>query len=152
MSTKSLICIEQEDGSFKGIYCHYDGYLDYNGRMLLEYYNDRKTVEKLISLGDMSSLNKHIVPNPKYTHSFDKPQIDVCVFYGRDRGEEDTNARIISFENAKESWCEYMYVFGRDDNWRYTTLYADEPTWLNVKEELIRHNILVNQDEICEEL
>lgn len=38
MSTRSFICVEQDDGSYKGVYCHSDGYLTYNGAMLLDHY------------------------------------------------------------------------------------------------------------------
>ena len=40
MSTRSYICMEVGDNRYKTIYCHFDGYLDYNGKMLLEYYDD----------------------------------------------------------------------------------------------------------------
>lgn len=143
MSTRSMICIEQEDGSLRGVYCHWDGYLEYNGKILVEYYNDRTTVENLISHGDLSSLQKYIEPDPQYPHSFDseKRQKDVCVFYGRDRNEKNTDAREVTFESAKESWCEYIYVFGLDNNWRYTDTYNEKPDWINVEEDLRKHNI-----------
>ena len=51
MSTRSYICMEVGDNRYKTIYCHFDGYLDYNGKMLTEYYNDRARVEKLLELG-----------------------------------------------------------------------------------------------------
>ena len=54
MSTRSYICIENEDKSISGIYCHSDGYLTYNGAMLLDHYSDREKVKELISLGDLS--------------------------------------------------------------------------------------------------
>ena len=42
MSTRSLICEELDNGKYKTIYCHSDGYLTYNGAMLIEHFNDRK--------------------------------------------------------------------------------------------------------------
>lgn len=153
MSTRSYICIEQEDGSIKGIYCHFDGYLEYNGEMLTTHYSDREKVEKLISLGDMSSLQKNIEPNPEFPHSFENEncQKDVCIFYGRDRGDTDTEARNITFESAKDSWCEYMYVFGRDNEWYYTELYEDEPHWRLVKQDLDRLSHQFKTDDDCAE-
>lgn len=58
MSTRSYICMEVGDNRYKTIYCHFDGYLDYNGKMLTEYYNDRARVEKLLELGDLSILRE----------------------------------------------------------------------------------------------
>ena len=48
MSTRSYICMEVGDNQYKTIYCHSDGYLSNNGALLLKYYSDRKTVERLV--------------------------------------------------------------------------------------------------------
>lgn len=136
MSTRSFICKEQPDGSYYGVYCHSDGYLTYNGAMLIDHYSDAKKVDELLSFGDMSALNEKIYPDPTRPHSFDfsERQKDVCVFYGRDRGEADTQAKILTPEMIKNSWCEYMYVFGQDGVWRYCELSHEQaPT----KEDLI---------------
>ena len=39
MGTRSLIGKQLKDGSILGVYCHYDGYPEYNGRMLRDKYN-----------------------------------------------------------------------------------------------------------------
>ena len=92
MGTHCSISILKEElagTTYKGIYCHYDGYPEHNGMLLLENYNTEELVEKLISLGDMSTMGEKIEPDPeKGEHNFDKPQDDVCVYYHRDRGEE----------------------------------------------------------------
>ena len=38
MGTRSSIAIKTEDG-IKAIYCHWDGYVDHNGKILKEFYN-----------------------------------------------------------------------------------------------------------------
>lgn len=140
MSTRSLICKELPDGSYFGIYCHSDGYLTYNGAMLLDHYSDPKKVDELLSFGDLSVLRQKIHPDPTRPHSFDysQRQDDVCVFYGRDRGEDGTEAKIITAKDAMESWCDYMYVFGQDGVWRYCYLLHEvEPKeFANVREDL----------------
>lgn len=127
MSTRSFICKEQPDGSYYGIYCHSDGYLTYNGAMLLDHYSDAQKVDELFSFGDLSILREKIHPDPTREHSFDydKQQRDVCVFYGRDRGEKETSARILTPEMIKDSWCEYLYVFGIDGVWRYCEISSE---------------------------
>lgn len=127
MSTRSFICKEQPDGSYYGIYCHSDGYLTYNGAMLLDHYSDVQKVDELLSFGDMSILREKIHPDSTRPHSFDydKQQRDVCVFYGRDRGEKETSARILTPEMIKDSWCEYLYVFGKDGVWRYCEILSE---------------------------
>jgi hypothetical protein len=56
MSTRSNIIIQNEDGLVHSIYCHYDGYVEHNGKILLENYTSRDEVVRLISLGDIKSL------------------------------------------------------------------------------------------------
>ncbi len=112
MSTRSYIAMKTGENTYKAVYCHYDGYLAYNGAMLLEYYNTKERVEELISLGNISSLREKITPEKGSTHSFDKPDKDVTVFYGRDRGEKGQEAFTCTEEELKDptSWIEYIYV------------------------------------------
>ena len=37
MATRSLIGLENQDGSINYVYCHYDGYPEYQLKMLLEH-------------------------------------------------------------------------------------------------------------------
>ncbi|MDD6846879.1 MAG: hypothetical protein PUE07_05125 [bacterium] len=121
MSTRSYILEEQEDGTYKGVYCHCDGYLTYNGAMLLDHYATKERVEKLISMGNLSSLHENIEPDPSLPHDFNDRQKDVCVFYGRDRGEKGQEAMTMDLKDIDDpsSWIEYCYVFGKDGRWRY---------------------------------
>lgn len=102
MSTRSLIAVKKEDKSYDAIYCHFDGYPEGVGAMLLENYNTKELVEKLISNGDMSSIGE---------------TTEKCVFYHRDRGEE-LNIRSYKTKTElkkayKDSWCEYLYIFNK---------------------------------------
>lgn len=60
MSTRSRIGILNEDGSVDSIYCHHDGYLSYNGNLLLHYYNTEDKIRELLRLCDISGLEKTI--------------------------------------------------------------------------------------------
>ena len=142
MSTRSYICRENADGTYTGIYCHHDGYLDYNGAMLLKHYADREKVDKLFSLGCLSSLCPNLDPDPNKPHSFDydKRQDGVCVFYGRDRGENDQEAFPVELNKLYENCgIEYCYVFTRDGKWKYfrpensAVILRDVETDLNVE-------------------
>ena len=139
MSTRSYIGIELDDGRILGSYCHSDGYLTYNGAMLLDHYSDRAKVEKLISLGDMATLNECIDPNPDFAHSFEDRQEGVTVFYGRDRREKGTEPKIIDLDdiNSLDSWIEYCYVYGKDGRWRYFVCgQSEKPVFRDLKEGL----------------
>lgn len=70
MGTRSRIGLELPDGTFGSIYCHWDGYPGYNGKILLGHYSDPAKVEELISLGDLSSLGAEIGEK----HDFNRPR------------------------------------------------------------------------------
>lgn len=122
MATRSYICLEQENGTYLGVYCHHDGFIEGGvGEILAIHYTDRSKVEKLISLGDLSRLGAQIEPNPNYPHSFDNPQQYVCVFYGRDRGEIDTEATEVELKeiDLPDSLISYCYVYTLKNRWKF---------------------------------
>ncbi len=59
MSTNAMIYAKQEDDSVKGVYLHWDGYPGYAGDILLNHYTNDAKVQKLISLGNLSSLGQN---------------------------------------------------------------------------------------------
>lgn len=117
MGTRSAIGV-MHGNKAKVVYCHWDGYLDHNGRILLEHYNSAKA-NHLVALGGMSSLRKNIEIPEGVEHSFDAPQKDITVFYGRDRGETG-NEFLVCFSDSemfeKFDWCEYFYIM-KDGVW-----------------------------------
>ena len=57
MATRSTIALEFADGSVSQIYCHWDGYLANNGKILTEHYMDPFKVKELVERGSISSLD-----------------------------------------------------------------------------------------------
>ena len=116
MATRSRIGMEQEDGSVKSIYCHFDGYPSHNGRILNESFKDHDKVKSLIELGDISFLRREVEPTGP--HSFSSPQEGVKVAYHRDRGEEHNSKKDKSvsafFASQSES---YIYMFTQEGEW-----------------------------------
>ena len=109
MGTRSTIALEFADGTVQQVYCHWDGYLSNNGRILLKHYSDPFKLRELIDLGDLSSLGPRIGTK----HDFDTEEDGECNFYGRDRGESDTEAA--SYENydsylMNSNLEEYNYI------------------------------------------
>jgi hypothetical protein len=97
----------------KFVYCHYDGYTEGVGATLLESYSTPELVSELLSFGDMSFLASEIHPSSD-THSFDTPERNVTVFYNRDRGESENDARFATIEewHKEHSSCiDYLYLF-----------------------------------------
>ena len=89
MGTRSTIALEFADGTVQQVYCHWDGYLEHNGKILQEHYSDPFKLRDLIDLGDMSSLGESIGTQ----HAFEKAPEGECTFYGRDRNESGCEAR-----------------------------------------------------------
>ena len=119
MGTRSRIGVMHGD-KIKSVYCHWDGYLSHNGRMLQEYYDSAKA-NYLVALGDLSSLGPNVEIPEGVAHSFDEPAKDISVFYGRDRKDENTEFKVAhDFEHflAQCNNCdaEYYYIM-KDGVW-----------------------------------
>jgi hypothetical protein len=138
MSTRSIIVIEKEGGKYFGIPCHWDGYLSNNGALLLDHYSNREKLEQLMSHGELSILKPEIEPNPAKEHSFDNPQENVCVYYGRDRGEIDyQKAKEFTIKELDESyWKDYIYIYGLDGQWKYFAVGRLDEGLKSVKKDL----------------
>jgi len=133
MGTRSLIGVMHGD-KCKAVYCHWDGYLDHNGRILLEHYDSPKA-NHLVALGDISSLRNNIEIPEGVEHSFDKPSGICTVFYGRDRKETGTEFKVAhTFEQFLEQCdncaAEYYYIM-RDGVWYVGTTYGSDAEFGN---------------------
>lgn len=135
MGTRSRIAVMHGDVC-KSVYCHWDGYYDHNGRILLDYYDSAKA-NQLVALGDMSSLRSQIGEKHAFSQ-FDLPADEVeafkaltenwCTFYGRDRGESGTEWKVahsfIEFMDQCENCdAEYFYVM-KDGVWYAGSMYG----------------------------
>ena len=120
MGTRSAIGYKTGEGKIRAVYCHWDGYVSNNGRILQESYQAAYKIARLIEQGDMSSLAAEPMPTAGSGHSFNTPEEGVVTYYGRDRGE--TGVETKEFANYDEfetemsyAGCEYFYVFnGRE--------------------------------------
>lgn len=59
MATRSVIA-KLDDRGIQAIYCHNDGYLSNNGKILDQHYQNEVKVDNLIAQGDASSLKDTI--------------------------------------------------------------------------------------------
>lgn len=89
MSTRSNIAYINEKGIVRSVYCHFDGYLEGVGKTLLTHYNSFDLAKKLVEPGDIS----HVEPScdKPEGHTFDTPVEGYTVYYGRDRGEPNSD-------------------------------------------------------------
>ncbi len=124
MGTRSYIVKSLDDGTFKAVYCHWDGYPDHNGKILRDHYASEAKIDDLLALGDVSTLGEEIGEQ----HDFDDRSTIVgnwCTAYGRDRGEEGVEAAI--HQTLKEAidrgtdgmGAEWVYVWNKEEKeWR----------------------------------
>jgi hypothetical protein len=104
MATRSRIGLQYDCGGIVSVYCHWDGYPEFNGKKLKEHFNTRDKVEELLDGGDMSSLWTN--------HDFNHCESDeYAPLYYSQRGETtiprlDTD--LISYLSNSE---EYSYLF-----------------------------------------
>ena len=115
MGTRSTIAIQNADNTVTGIYCHWDGYVSHNGKILAENYTTEAKVRELIALGDLSSLGETVGAKTDFNNAA-KGQ---CVAYGRDRGETGVDA--VTFDShadlIEQMGQEYDYLFVPGMGW-----------------------------------
>jgi hypothetical protein len=122
MATRSAIGVMHGD-ICKAVYCHWDGYLEHNGKILQEHYLNSAKLNLLVSLGDISVLSETIGEK----HDFDdRSRSTWTKFYGRDRGEEGTDFRTFNsyyafMDHFKGMSCEFFYIM-KDGVWYYSTV------------------------------
>lgn len=123
MATRSVIGVMHGDVC-KAVYCHWDGYLDHNGAILLEHYDSVKA-NHLVSLGDISSLGEEIGEEHPFSYigimdskEYDEKYGRMTTFYGRDRGEQDVGYKTFqSYDDFvdffKGCGAEYAYIMNQ---------------------------------------
>ena len=119
MGTRSRIGIQLANESILSVYCHYDGYPEFNGVKLIENFNSYDKASELIDGGNMGCL---------WTNAGWKNEVlpTTGALYFSSRGE-DISPRLDS--NLKEYLSkgeEYAYIF-KDGEWVcYNTRSWDE--------------------------
>lgn len=122
MATRSNINVKVGD-KYHSIYCHWSGDLNGNGLTLFKHYNSQELAEKLVSEGDISSLDKEC--SKPEGHSFDNPVKGYTVYYGRDRGENGVDFNVVDEPLYHQG---YSYVWD-GDKWNVNSYdYEDSVT------------------------
>ena len=113
MGTRSRIGIQLQDESIVSVYCHYDGYPAFNGKVLRDNYDTVEKVKELIDGGDMSCT---------WTNSGwgneTLPETGALYYTMRGESLEDNAPRvddnIVEYLNDGE---EYAYIFNNFGEW-----------------------------------
>ena len=119
MGTRSTIALEFADGTVEQVYCHWDGYLEHNGKILAEHYIDPFKVKELLALGGFSTLTETVegTATTAYTQRGEEISInkfkDLKDYYENCQGEEYDY--ILSPRNGKGQW--YVRYYASEGNW-----------------------------------
>ncbi len=111
MATRSNIAYQSRpDGRIISIYCHWDGYVANNGKILAEHYTNSAKIAQLVALGSISRLGAEIGEQQNFDDR--STQKDTWTLaYHRDRSELLT----VSVHNDIPEWIdcmeEYAYLW-----------------------------------------
>jgi len=122
MGTRSRIGIQLKDDSILSVYCHWDGYPSFNGRVLHEFYNTPENVADLINGGNISSLHTNAGWNNETL-----PETGPQYYTSRGESIKDNEPRIDSSLKSytnKNMGEEYHYVYRE---------VCDDHTWVCIK-------------------
>ena len=107
MATRSLIGIKL-DNIVKTIYCHWDGYPDHNGKLLVENYNTPAAIFDLLELGDLSILAESPAKCTAYHRDRKEP-------YGMVEARDVDPDELMSV--GSEYGVDYVYVYNENNEW-----------------------------------
>lgn len=118
MATRSIISIHTNDNEYLTIHCHYDGYPEHNGRVLLNCIKNYKDAINLVSNGELSYID--IPENKKVYHYSD---MKIC------RYDDDTSHSVIHhhtyfdvinyFMNGNYEFIDYLYIWDKTEGWTF---------------------------------
>lgn len=112
MSTRSYIARTTSQG-YEGVYAHWDGYPEHNGRILSDHYTNPRKLSRLLSLGSISVLKEKVGRRHAFQRSY---KATSTTFYRRDRGDDHCGPHLFAnFQqlaaSAELSGVEYIYVY-----------------------------------------
>ena len=114
MGTRSRIGIQLSDESILSVYCHWDGYPEFNGVKLVENFNTREKVKELIDGGDISSL----WTNERWSNDLLDRHRDVYgPQYYSQRGEDCPPRLDANKYDYLADGEEYAYIYTPNDEW-----------------------------------
>jgi hypothetical protein len=123
MATRSLIGMVKEDKSIQVIYCHWDGYPEYVGLQLQLNYRDKEIIQKLMDLGDRSTLTG--APTTEQTYAvLQKQEIKPWIVASMDE-----------FKAMDKAGADYVYLW--DESWHiYKADYNNDLTSMGTMDEI----------------
>lgn len=114
MATRSNIAMKTKEGKIVSVYCHWDGYVANNGKILLENYTNIEKIEALVALGSISSLGEQIGEAQDFDDRSTQKD-EWTLFYSRDRGEQLSIQEYADIPSWIDDMEEYAYLWNGED-------------------------------------
>ena len=122
MGTRSRIGIQLKDDSILSVYCHYDGYPSFNGKVLREFYDTKEKASQLINGGNISALHT----NAGWKNET-LPEVGPLYYTSRGESIEDNAPRLDKdMEEFFSMGEEYSYIF-RNGQWFAYDMHEFDP-------------------------
>ena len=131
MATRARIGIQNDDGTIRSVYHHWDGYPEWLGKTLRQHFGTSSEVTTLVDGGDMSSCRTNL--------GFSNESRDTAPLYYSERGETcppKVNADFDAYMLEYKAGEEYNYLFVNNE-WKCYRLKGEMPGQTSYDEEVI---------------
>jgi hypothetical protein len=119
MGTRSTIALEFADGTVEQVYCHWDGYLENNGKILSQHYMNPFKVKELVGLGGFSSLSPTIDETAETAYTQRGEELSVNKYKNADEyfdcSQQEEYDYILRNVNGVATW--FVRCYSTDGVW-----------------------------------
>ena len=135
MGTRSTIALEFADGTVEQVYCHWDGYLEHNGKILQNHYINPFKVKELLALGGFSSLEATVEGTAATAYT--------------QRGEERVISKFKDFNEYKHEaqFEEYDYILRQVDGKAVWFVSDHDGAFVELKQAIMDEQDRIAQEE-----
>ena len=138
MGTRSTIALEFADGTVQAVYCHWDGYLAHNGKILAGHYINPFKLKELLALGGFSSLEATVEGTAATAYT--------------QRGEERVISKFKDFNEYKHEaqFEEYDYILRQVDGKAVWFVSDHDGAFVELKQAIMDEEDRIAQEETAE--
>lgn len=130
MGTHCRIGLELADHTIISVYCHWDGYPEHTGKLLVQEYDNKEDLEDLIDGGDMSSIrtremwrsgsalkeNEDLVKDAEGYIMYENDREPQPLYY-KERGEDNVDPQVCSFDEFVRME-QFSYLYDLNGTWK----------------------------------
>ena len=136
MGTRSTIALEYADGTVEQVYCHWDGYLEHNGKILAGHYINPFKLKELLALGGFSSLEATVEGTAATAYT--------------QRGEERVISKFKDYEDyvKNHQYEEYDYILRQVDGKAVWFVSDHDGAYVELEQAIMDEEDRIAQEEM----